>query len=108
MEELRHDFIYEESGQTDQAVFVKPHDPPSGAAVTSKGWKLPVELICDWRWRCLGDGLSITGSELWFTNGNGGGLARLAESADKFVDRHDLRHDCGSPVLPVHAIDDER
>jgi hypothetical protein len=50
----------------------------------------------------------MTGSELWFANGNGGGLVRLSESTDEFVDRQNLRHDCGSPVLAVHAIDDDR
>ena len=80
----------------------------SDMAMTTRGWKLPVDLIREWRWRCLGDGASITGSELCFASGNGGGLTRLSESADQFVDRHDLRHDCGSPVLPVHAIEDDR
>lgn len=74
---------------------------------TTKGWKLPVEVICGWRWRCLGEGVSITGSELWFASDNGGGLTRLSENTENFVDRHDLRHDCGSPVLPVHAIEDK-
>ena len=74
--------------------------------VTTRGWKLPVELICDWCWRCLGDGLLAMGAELWISDGNGGGLVRLSESRDKFVDRHDLRHACGSPVLPVSGTED--
>jgi len=73
---------------------------------TTRGWKLPVDLIRDWRWRCLGDGLSAMGAELWISDGNGGGLVRLSGIADKLVDRYDLRHACGSPVLPVSARED--
>jgi hypothetical protein len=73
---------------------------------TPGGWKLPVELVRDWRWRCLGEGLSATGAELWLSDGNGGGLVRLSERTDTFVERHDLRHVCGSPVLPLSASED--
>jgi hypothetical protein len=73
---------------------------------TTRGWKLPVEVIRSWRWRCLGEGTSAMGSELWIASDNGAGLTRLSKSPENLVDRHDLRHDCGSPVLPVHAIDD--
>jgi hypothetical protein len=86
---------------------VNLHALPSETFMAStRGWKLPVDLIRDWRWRCLGDGLSIAGADLWIGNGNGGGLVRLSESADKLVDRYDLRHACGSPVLPVSARED--
>ena len=95
----------EMGADADQALF--DHDPRCDLVMaTVRGWKLPVELIRDWHWRCLGDGVSAMGAELWLANDNGGGLTRLSDSRENFVDRHDLRHDCGSPVLPVTSIED--
>lgn len=74
----------------------------------SAGWSIKAELVRNWRWRCLDEDILVPGSELCIVNSNNGLLVRLADSGATQVERDDLRHACGGPVVPVAPLKAEQ
>jgi hypothetical protein len=70
-------------------------------------WSVAVELVQQWRWRCLEERILVPGSDLCLVNPESGRLMRLAERRVDAVPRHDLRHSCGAGVLPVTPLEAE-
>jgi hypothetical protein len=73
----------------------------AGVTAMSGGWSIDVELACKWSWRCLDEDILVPGRELRVADPESGGLVRLTESGANRVERDDLRHTCGGPVIPV-------
>lgn len=71
----------------------------------SDEWSLSIELVQQWRWRCLKEGMLVPGSELCIANPDSGRMTRLTESGGDVVPRSELRHHCGSRVLPVTPLE---
>jgi hypothetical protein len=69
-------------------------------------WSVSVELVRQWRWRCLEEGILVPGSDLCVVNPRSGQLVRLAETRVNAVPRGELRHTCGGRVLPVTSLED--
>jgi len=75
-----------------------------GIATMTSEWTVLIEVVRQWRWRCLADGTVVPGLELCVTNLGSGQLVTLAESNFDAVQRHDLRHNCGGRVTPIAPL----
>ena len=83
----------------------KPGPPKGGAGETaaprSAGWGVEVQLVRKWLWRCLDEDILVPGYELCILDPCRGPLVHLPERGASRVERNDLRHTCGGPVVPV-------
>lgn len=70
----------------------------------SNRWSIPVELVREWRWRCLDEDILVPGCDLCVANPDSELLVLLAESLANEVERDDLRHTCGGLVTPVAPL----
>lgn len=67
-------------------------------------WIISVELVRQWRWRCVAERLVVPGSALCLADSGDGHLVPLADTAADIVARESLRHACGSEVIPVTPL----
>jgi hypothetical protein len=67
-------------------------------------WTVSVEVVRQWRWRCLADGALVPGFDLYLANPESGRLGPLPKGDLDPVQRHDLRHNCGGLVTPVTPL----
>lgn len=74
-------------------------------SMESDEWRVSVELVQQWRWRCLEEGILVPGSELCVASPGSGRMVGLTESGGDSVPRNELRHGCGSRVLPVTPLE---
>lgn len=67
-------------------------------------WSISVPLILGWRWRCVNEGVVVPGSVLHVAEFGNGRLKPLVEIGLDQVSRNDLRHRCGSRVVPLAPL----
>jgi hypothetical protein len=65
---------------------------------------ISVPLILGWLWRCVNEGVLFPGSVLHIAELADGQLKSLTEVSLDEVSRDDLRHRCGSRVIPVAPL----
>jgi len=68
---------------------------------------LTIELISNWAWRCVKEGILVSGVELSVTNPGSDRIVPLGQGGADAVPQDDLRHSCGGSVIAVKPLTDE-